>query len=271
VEEPELEPEQEAVIEELEPQIMEAAIDTVVQDTGSEELSAEDKEEAERRMNRVRQALTNILRWDGEKGKNALRKLAHTIEAFSAGWNGNPSQITEQLLEEHRAQRDHAHGQDDMRLQGDIALEQDRQSQDFQREQNTYNQDFQREQNREDQDFQREQNTQYQDFQREMQQIENEFAWDMRRFDAMDEQERMMLADRLNREMARLERELGDAAFETQLALKIQNDQKFMEWVANNADMAARAARAEGGVDDVTHTSNVVTGWLGALAGLRRL
>jgi hypothetical protein len=240
---------------------MEAAIDTVVQDTGSEELSAEDKEEAERRMNRVRQALTNILRWDGEKGKNALRKLAHTIEAFSAGWNGNPSQITEQILEEHRAQRDHAHGQDDMRLQGDIALEQDRQSQDFQREQNTYNQDFQREQNREGQDFQREQNTQDQDFQREMQQIENEFAWDMRRFDAMDEQERMMLADRLNREMARLERELGDAAFETHLALTLANTVELKELVEQDPYRWARLVRAISGIDPGTHASDLIGRW----------
>jgi hypothetical protein len=105
-----------------------------------------------------------------------------------------------------------------------------------------------------------------------MQQIENEFAWDMRRFDAMDEQERMMLADRLNREMARLERELGDAAFETQFAIKLANTEALKELVDRDPYRWARLVRAIGGIDPGTHgLNNIATGAgvIGSIFGRR--
>ena len=226
------------VIQELEPQIMEAAIDTVVKDTGSEELSAEDKEEAEWRMNRVRQALTNILRWDGEKGKNALRQLAHIIEAFSAGLNGNPSQITEQILEEHRAQRDHQMRMEEDREQGRIRLEEAMQDQEFRLE---------------------------------MQELEQDFTREMAQFDDLNERERMRLADWLNREMARLERELGDAAFKTQLAATLANSEELKRLVERDPARWARLARAINGVDPGTHGLNNVATAVTTAQGLTSL
>jgi hypothetical protein len=101
-----------------------------------------------------------------------------------------------------------------------------------------------------------------------MQQIENEFAWDMRRFDAMDEQERMMLVDRLNREMARLERELGDAAFETHLALTLANQQNLMALVAEDPDRWSQLVRAMGGIDTLLHYANKAGAVVGAIRGL---
>ena len=197
---PELDAEQEEVLDELGPTIQGAADNSVVGNT-DRRLNQAERDEADRRDALLQDAVRRVLGLTGHRGRDAIRKIAHAIEAFASGWNGNPSRITEDIMEEYRAFRDDDLDRGRMTLGAQLTLEQAMQDQGFRRE---------------------------------MAELEQDFTMRMADFDDMRDRERMMLADQLNREMARLERMLGDDALRTGLAIQLQNDKTFMEFVMDN-------------------------------------
>ena len=239
---PELAPEQERVMEGLQPAIQRAANSSVASDGANSSggnrntgtgLSDADQQEADRRNALLQDATRRVLGLSGHKGKDALRYLALVIEAIGSGWNGNPSQLVNKIWEDYKAMRDHDNDLATMTHGAQLTLEQAMQDQAFRRE---------------------------------MAEMEQAFTRDMAEFHEMNDRERMRLADQLNREMARLERQLGDDALRTGLAIQLQNDKTFMDFVMSNPERWAAFRRFDRGVGAAERTMSLVGQGFGTAA-----
>ena len=230
---PELDAEQEEIVDELQPVIQEAA------DPDSQNpnrvLTDEEEAEADRRAAKLNRAVRNVLGLTGDRGRDALRKIAHAIEAFASGWNGNPSQITEKIMEEYRAFRDSGIRQDEITHVTDENIRQADADRDFQREERGVEHDFQRE---------------------------------MANFAQMTDMERMEFAHDLNVAMRHLEGRLGQAEFKAQLGAQFDDIMRLRNAVRANPNDWAAITRAMGGVGQAEHIINNISSVIGSVASV---
>jgi len=213
---------------------------------------------------RLEDSIRRVLSMDGGRGSAAIGSLAlvvHTLqEGIARGMQGEPvgiPSILEMALEDYRARRDRIElAAAEQRAVGDIQVDQDASRQqtvgDIQ-----VDQAIREHEGRANID---------QEFQREIMEAQQAFDLKLRDIDFGNEQQRMILAQQMNVEMARIEQTIGLENFSVQQRETWDQTKREIQYMAENNGRVARAANAQSGVSSAQATFNNVSAGL-ATAG----